>query len=74
MAIYIPQLVMPRVVAKLRHETHDVILPTEERERRACLDERYRTGTRFNLSQLGEAILGEREADHRLQTYLSVRA
>ena len=74
MATYMPQLVAPRVVARLHNETHDVILPAEERERRAYLDERYRTGTRLNLNQLGEAILGEREADHRLQTYLSVRA
>lgn len=59
MATDMPQLVVPRVVAKLRHETHDVILPAEERELRAYLDERYRTGTRLNLSQLGEAILGK---------------
>ena len=78
MATYMPQLVVPRVAAKLRHETHDVILPAEEQELRVYLDERYRTGTRLNLNQLGEAILGEREADHRLHIYLylslSVRA
>ena len=72
MAIYMPQLVVPRVAAKLRNETHGVILPAEEQELRAYLDERYRTGTRLNLNQLGEAILGEREADHRLHTYLSL--
>ena len=74
MAICIPQLVVPRVVAKLRHETHDVILPTEEREMRAYLDERYRTGTRLDLSQLGEDTLGEDEAERCLHVYLSVRA
>ncbi|MCE2487158.1 MAG: bifunctional proline dehydrogenase/L-glutamate gamma-semialdehyde dehydrogenase [Desulfurellaceae bacterium] len=72
MATYMPQLVVPRVAAKLRNETHGVILPAEEQELRAYLDERYRTGTRLNLNQLGEAILGEREANHRLHTYLSL--
>ena len=72
MATYMPQLVVPRVAAKLRNETHGVILPAEEQELRVYLDERYRTGTRLNLNQLGEAILGEREADHRLHIYLSL--
>jgi len=59
MATCMPQPVVHRIAARLRHETHDVILPAEEREMRAYLDERYRTGTRLNLSQLGEAILGK---------------
>ena len=72
MAAYVPQLIVPRVAARLRHETQDVILPAEEHELRAYLRERYRTGTRLNLNQLGEAILGEHEAQHRLRTYLSL--
>ena len=59
MATCMPRLVIHRLAAKLRHETHDVILPTEEREMRAYLDERHRTGIRLNLNQLVEAILGK---------------
>lgn len=72
MAAYMPQLIVPRVVAKLRHETHDVILPAEEQELRTYLRERYRAGIRLNLNQLGEAILGEHEAQRRLRAYLSL--
>ena len=36
-----------------------MILPAEEREMRAYLDECYRTGTRLNLNQPVEAILGK---------------
>ena len=59
MATYMLQLVVHRLAAELRYETHDVILPAEERGMRAYLDERYRIGIQLNLSQLGEAILGK---------------
>lgn len=71
---YIPHLVVPLVIAKLRHETQSVILPSEEDELRAYLHQRYTAGTRLNLNQLGEAILGEEEAERRLQAYLTLLA
>ncbi|MDA0246477.1 MAG: proline dehydrogenase family protein [Chloroflexi bacterium] len=69
---YIPQLVVPFIVAKLRAETKSVILPSEEKELRSYLQERRATGTRLNLNQLGEAILGEEEARRRLDSYLQL--
>ena len=71
---YIPHLVVPLVIAKLRHDTQSVILPSEEAELRAYLRQRYTAGTRLNLNQLGEAILGEEEAERRLQAYLALLA
>lgn len=71
---YIPHLVVPFVVARLRAETSNVILPGEEDPLRAYLKERRRQGTRLNLNYLGEAILGELEAKRRLNAYLDLLA
>ena len=69
-----PSLVVPPIVARLRHETQNVILPGEEEDLRRYLEERRRAGMRLNLNQLGEAILGEAEAARRLQAYLALLA
>src|SRR6266545_4616857 len=74
MAHYLPSLVVPPIVNRLRHETQNVILPGEEEDLRRYLDERRRAGTRLNLNQLGEAILGEAEAARRLEAYLALLA
>src|SRR5512144_2804397 len=74
MAHYLPSLVVPPIVARLRHETQNVILPGEEEDRRRYLEERRGAGLRLNLNQLGEAILGEAEAARRLEAYLALLA
>jgi RHH-type proline utilization regulon transcriptional repressor/proline dehydrogenase/delta 1-pyrroline-5-carboxylate dehydrogenase len=68
----VPQIVVPPFTAQLRHETEAVILPGEEEPLRHYLNKRYRTGTRLNLNKLGEAILGEAEAEHRLEANLDL--
>jgi RHH-type proline utilization regulon transcriptional repressor/proline dehydrogenase/delta 1-pyrroline-5-carboxylate dehydrogenase len=74
MAHYLPSLVVPPIVARLRHETQNVILPGEEEDLRRYIEERRRAGLRLNLNQLGEAILGEAEAARRLAAYLALLA
>jgi len=74
MAHYLPSLVVPPIVSRLRHETQNVILPGEEEDLRRYLEERRRAGMRLNLNQLGEAILGEAEAARRLDAYLALLA
>jgi RHH-type transcriptional regulator, proline utilization regulon repressor / proline dehydrogenase / delta 1-pyrroline-5-carboxylate dehydrogenase len=74
MAHYLPSLVVPPIVARLRHETQNVILPGEEDDLQRYLAERRRAGMRLNLNQLGEAILGEGEAARRLEAYLALLA
>jgi len=74
MAHFLPSLVVPPIVARLRHETQNVILPGEEEDLRRYLEERRRAGMRLNLNQLGEAILGETEAARRLEAYLTLLA
>jgi RHH-type proline utilization regulon transcriptional repressor/proline dehydrogenase/delta 1-pyrroline-5-carboxylate dehydrogenase len=74
MAHYLPSLVVPPIVARLRQETQNVILPGEEEDLARYLAERRAAGLRLNLNQLGEAILGEAEAARRLEAYLALLA
>ncbi len=74
MGQYLPQIVVPFIVAKLRAETKSVILPGEEDDLREYLTKRRASGTRLNLNQLGEAILGEEEAARRFAAYLELLA
>ncbi|MGB0387601.1 MAG: proline dehydrogenase family protein [Ardenticatenaceae bacterium] len=70
----LPQAVVPAIVARLRAETKYVILPGEEKPLQSYLHKRRQLGTRLNLNQLGEAILGEGEAERRLDAYLDLLA
>jgi len=74
MGHYLPSLVVPPIVARLRHETGSLILPAEEEDLRRYLAERRAAGVRLNLNQLGEAIPGEAEAARRLDAYLALLA
>ncbi|HSL47982.1 MAG TPA: proline dehydrogenase family protein, partial [Candidatus Deferrimicrobiaceae bacterium] len=74
MGHYLPSLVVPPIVARLRHETEALILPGEDADLRRYLAERRADGIRLNLNQLGEAILGEEEAARRLEAYLALLA
>ncbi len=67
----VPEVVMPLVAEKMRQESSSVILPAEEGKLRRHLQRRRRAGMRMNLNQLGEAVLGEEEANHRLESNLA---
>ena len=69
MGHYLPSVVVPPIVARLRHETESLILPGEEAELERYLAERRRASVRLNLNLLGEAILGEGEAARRLRKW-----
>ncbi|MEX1048834.1 MAG: bifunctional proline dehydrogenase/L-glutamate gamma-semialdehyde dehydrogenase [Akkermansiaceae bacterium] len=66
-----PELVMPAVTATMRAQSSAVILPSESSKLRPLLEKRRAEGMRMNLNQLGEAILGEEEADRRLRAILA---
>ena len=63
-------LTVPLFKRLIRQETQTVILPGEERPLAKHLLKRKKNGIRVNLNHLGEAILGEAEAQRRLKTYL----
>lgn len=63
-------IMIPIVTWVMRRETSTVILPGEPGRLGHHLRRRHREGIRMNLNHLGEAILGEKEAEHRLEVYL----
>lgn len=63
-------LLVPLAKWILRRQTRTVILPGEKKALSKHMRKRRAEGVRLNLNHLGEAILGEDEARHRLQVYL----
>ena len=66
----LPGVAVPMVKRHMREETANVILPAETDLLRKHLRARNEKGVRMNLNFLGEAILGETEAECRLDLYL----
>ena len=66
-ASLMPGIVMPKVKAKVRQDSEHVIISAEEAEFKKYLAERKQSGIRVNFNQLGEAVLGDHEADRRLR-------
>ncbi len=66
---YLPGVARPLVEEKMRQETANVILPAEDKILGRHLGERQVAGLRMNVNFLGEALLGEKAAKARLQTY-----
>ena len=67
---YLPGVTIPMVKDKMRKETANVIIPAEPEVLQKHLNERRKEGVRMNVNFLGEAILGEQEAQRRLTQYL----
>jgi RHH-type proline utilization regulon transcriptional repressor/proline dehydrogenase/delta 1-pyrroline-5-carboxylate dehydrogenase len=63
-------LLVPLVKWMVQRETSSVILPGEAKQLSKHLTARRQEGVNVNLNHLGEAILGEEEAKHRLSIYL----
>jgi len=67
---YLPGVAVPLVKDKMRKETANVILPAEREMLREHLNARREEGVRMNVNLLGESLLGEEEAQRRLEAYL----
>ncbi|MBY0530222.1 MAG: bifunctional proline dehydrogenase/L-glutamate gamma-semialdehyde dehydrogenase [Rhabdochlamydiaceae bacterium] len=63
-------IMVPLATFFLRKATSKVILPGEASALKKHMQLRRQQGVRLNLNHLGEAILGEEEAKHRLNVYL----
>lgn len=66
----LPTVTVPLVKAHLQHETSNVVLPAEPELLREHLAARRAQGVRMNLNFLGESLMGEEEAQQRLNKYL----
>lgn len=69
-----PEPVCYGIERQLRAESAQVILPAEKNRLRAHAKRRSKEGVRLNFNQLGEAILGEKEAAERLNQLLDLLA
>ena len=65
-----PGMIMPFVKSKVRKDSQHVIISAEKAEFEKYLKDRRQKGIRVNFNQLGEAVLGDKEADNRLNQYL----
>jgi len=70
----LPRPVIAAVRHRLRNESEEVILPAEDPALSDYLERRRSEGERVNLNQLGEAVLGEEEAQRRLDATLALLA
>jgi RHH-type proline utilization regulon transcriptional repressor/proline dehydrogenase/delta 1-pyrroline-5-carboxylate dehydrogenase len=68
---YLPGVAMPLVEEKMHQETANVILPAEPDLLAEHLRARREEGVRMNVNRLGEALLGEEDAQQRLAAYLA---
>ncbi len=66
----LPGLVMRSIAARMRADSARVILAGEKEPLHRYLETRAAEGFRINLNHLGEAVLGEQEAAHRLSAVL----
>jgi RHH-type transcriptional regulator, proline utilization regulon repressor / proline dehydrogenase / delta 1-pyrroline-5-carboxylate dehydrogenase len=69
---YLPDVAVPLVRDRMQKETANVILPAEPTLLQTHLQKRTEQGLRMNVNILGEAILGEQEAQRRLEHYLEM--
>jgi RHH-type proline utilization regulon transcriptional repressor/proline dehydrogenase/delta 1-pyrroline-5-carboxylate dehydrogenase len=67
---YMPGVAVPLVKDKMRRETANVILPAERDTLSHHLRQRREQGVRMNVNFLGEALIGEQEAQRRLKAYI----
>ena len=66
-ARWIPGFVMPQVTSKIRKDSEHVIISAADDKFANYLKTRKASGMRVNFNQLGEAVLGDKEADRRLE-------
>ncbi len=68
---YLPGVAVPLVKEKMHQETANVVLPAEPELLKEHLEARREEGVRMNVNFLGEALLGEAEAERRIEAYLA---
>ncbi len=69
---FLPRFVMGLVEWQVRAAATGIILPAEEKPLAAHLRKRHADGVRLNINVLGEAVLGDGEATHRLNSIMEM--
>ena len=68
---HIPSLTVPKMIEKMRQDSSRAIIAGEAEALHAHLRKRRDEHVRMNINHLGEAVLGEEEAQKRLTSYLA---
>ncbi|MDP1562978.1 MAG: bifunctional proline dehydrogenase/L-glutamate gamma-semialdehyde dehydrogenase [Pirellulaceae bacterium] len=64
-----PHLVMPQISQQVRRESAHVIVSEDPQKFQEYVAQRKQKQWRINFNQLGEAVLGDHEAERRFQSY-----
>jgi len=67
---HVPWVSVPQMVEQIRKQSSRAVVPGEEEPFKAHLAKRKEEGVRMNINHIGEAVLGEEEAKHRLDAYV----
>ncbi|MCG8470408.1 MAG: proline dehydrogenase family protein [Desulfobacterales bacterium] len=67
---HIPWVSVPQMIYQIRKQSSRAVVPGEEEPYMAHLAKRREEGVRMNINHIGEAVLGEEEARHRLDAYV----
>jgi RHH-type proline utilization regulon transcriptional repressor/proline dehydrogenase/delta 1-pyrroline-5-carboxylate dehydrogenase len=67
---HFPTFAVPKMIEQMRSSSSRAIIPGEDKELRAHLHRRRDQNIRMNINHLGEAVLGEEEAESRMESYL----
>ena len=67
---HFPDFAVPKMIDKMRQNSSRAIIAGEKDALHAHLQKRREQGVRMNINHLGEAVLGEDEAAHRLKMYI----
>lgn len=70
--IYAPDISVPLFIKNVREDTKSVVIKGEEEPFNNHLKKRKTENTRVNINLIGEVVLGEEEAEDRIQKYLSI--
>jgi RHH-type transcriptional regulator, proline utilization regulon repressor / proline dehydrogenase / delta 1-pyrroline-5-carboxylate dehydrogenase len=69
---HLPSVSIPRFIATIRENSRHLILPAETDALHAHLKRRRSEGVRININLIGEDVLGESEAQRRLDGYIAL--
>ena len=68
--VYMPDISVELFVKYLRHDISDIVIKGEDFTLNRHLKRRREEGTRVNINVIGEMVLGEEEAEARMQKYV----
>lgn len=70
--IYLPFISVPLFIQYLRNDIKNIVIKGEEKPLNTHLQKRIDEDTRVNINIIGEAVLGEKEANERIEKYIKV--